>query len=131
MKALSILQPWAWLIVHGYKDIENRTWWTNVRGRFLVHAGKKYDRHYHADMTWALKGDRGIELPPFEAMPRGAIVGAADLVDCVRSHASYWKDPESIGFVLANATALSQPVAYRGQLGFFEIPHVEGLVQLP
>ncbi len=26
MKALSIKQPWAWLICAGYKDIENRSW---------------------------------------------------------------------------------------------------------
>jgi hypothetical protein len=26
MKALSIKQPWAWLIVNGHKDIENRDW---------------------------------------------------------------------------------------------------------
>jgi len=32
MKALSIRQPYAWLIIHGYKDIENRTWGTRVRG---------------------------------------------------------------------------------------------------
>lgn len=37
MKALSILQPWAWLIVNGNKDIENRNWHTRFRGRFLVH----------------------------------------------------------------------------------------------
>lgn len=40
MKALSIRQPWAWLIVHGGKDIENRSWHTKFRGRFLVHAAK-------------------------------------------------------------------------------------------
>ncbi|WP_229215634.1 ASCH domain-containing protein [Duganella sp. CY15W] len=40
MKALSIRQPWAWLIVNGYKDIENRSWSTNVRGKVLVHASK-------------------------------------------------------------------------------------------
>jgi len=33
MKALSILQPWAWLVVNGHKDIENRTWGTGFRGR--------------------------------------------------------------------------------------------------
>jgi hypothetical protein len=124
VKALSILQPYAWLIVHGYKDIENRSWSTPVRGRFLVHAGKKYDRHYHADMTWALRGDYNITLPAYESMPRGAIVGAVDLVDCVREHPSRWKDGGSWGFVLANAIALTQPVAWRGQLGFFEIPQM-------
>lgn len=30
---LSIRQPWAWLIVNGYKDIENRTWPTHFRGK--------------------------------------------------------------------------------------------------
>lgn len=24
MKAISVRQPWAWLIIHGGKDIENR-----------------------------------------------------------------------------------------------------------
>ena len=39
MKALSIKQPWAWLICAGYKDIENRDWSTKFRGRIYVHAG--------------------------------------------------------------------------------------------
>ncbi|WP_206002040.1 ASCH domain-containing protein [Paraburkholderia aromaticivorans] len=41
MKALSIRQPWAWLIVKGHKDIENRTWSTRFRGRVLIHAGAR------------------------------------------------------------------------------------------
>ena len=39
LKAPSIRQPWAWLIVNGYKDIENRDWTTNFRGRVYVHTG--------------------------------------------------------------------------------------------
>lgn len=39
MKAISIKQPWASLIAHGIKDIENRSWRTNYRGRVLIHAG--------------------------------------------------------------------------------------------
>lgn len=35
MKALSIRQPWAWLIANGHKDIENRTW---QEMRDVVHA---------------------------------------------------------------------------------------------
>jgi tetratricopeptide (TPR) repeat protein len=52
MKALSIRQPWAWLIVHGVKDVENRTWRTNFRGRFLVHAGMRFDEDGHRRI-WA------------------------------------------------------------------------------
>jgi len=43
LPALSIWQPWAWLIANGYKDIENRTWWTKFRGPFLIHASKRMD----------------------------------------------------------------------------------------
>jgi hypothetical protein len=38
MRALTIRQPWAWLIVHGHKDLENRTWCTSYRGPLLIHA---------------------------------------------------------------------------------------------
>lgn len=41
MKALSIRQPWAWLIVNGFKDIENRNWDTKYRGPVLIHASSK------------------------------------------------------------------------------------------
>lgn len=44
MKALSIRQPWASLIVMGIKDIENRTWPTRHRGSVLVHAAKGMTR---------------------------------------------------------------------------------------
>src|SRR3990167_9411398 len=44
MKALSIRQPWAWLILHAGKDIENRGWPTSFRGRFLIHASKGMTR---------------------------------------------------------------------------------------
>ena len=44
MKALAIRQPWAWLVIYGSKTIENRTWRTQYRGRFLVHAAKGMTR---------------------------------------------------------------------------------------
>lgn len=40
MKVLSIRQPWAWLIVNGHKDIENRTWTTRFRGPIPIQASK-------------------------------------------------------------------------------------------
>jgi len=41
LKALSIKQPWAWLIMNGYKDIENRNNLKNFTGEFLIHASLK------------------------------------------------------------------------------------------
>lgn len=42
-KALSLRQPWAWAVVHGYKDVENRSWSTKHRGPLLIHASKQLD----------------------------------------------------------------------------------------
>lgn len=39
LKALTIRQPWAWLVVNGYRDIENPKWATHHRGPLLIHAG--------------------------------------------------------------------------------------------
>lgn len=125
MIALSVRQPWAWLIVAGHKDIENRNWWTRVRGRVLIHASKTYSRALHSDYTWAIDGDFGIKLPRFEEIERGGIVGAVHIVDCVRDHPSRWKDRDSYGFVLERPQLLDfRPC--RGKLGFFEV-----LVDIP
>jgi len=66
MKALSIIQPWAWLITRGYKDIENRGWYTPYRGRFLVHASKAYPkRHYRDDLEY-FREAHNLILPSYE-----------------------------------------------------------------
>jgi hypothetical protein len=78
MKALSIMQPWAWLIVNGLKDIENRKWSTDFRGEFLVHAGKTYDEGAHI----ALRQPRHHR--PAQGTPRARRHRrAASIVDCV------------------------------------------------
>ena len=115
MKALSIRQPWAWLIVNGYKDIENRTWPTNFRGKFLIHAGRKFD---HGGHNWVLS-NMNIELPELRDYERGGIIGSAEISDCVtRSDSRWFFGP--LGFVICNPKPLVfQP--YRGRVGFFEI----------
>jgi hypothetical protein len=121
MIALSILQPYAWLIVHGHKDIENRTWGTGRRGEFLVHAGKSYSRKAHEDDADILRHSYSIELPPFEQMPVGGIVGQSEIVNCVQSHPSRWKQVGTWGFVLRNSKPLPF-TPWRGQLGWFDVP---------
>lgn len=136
MKALSILQPYAWLIVRPditdpamralaykdgiIKDIENRTWSTKMRGRILVHTGKKYSLEEHIEYSEDFS-DWGIQLPAFKDMPLGGIVGAVDIVDCVLEHRSRWKMMGTNGFVLSNAEPLPfRPL--RGMQGFFGVP---------
>lgn len=117
MKALSIRQPWAWLIVNGHKDIENRTWPTWYRGPVLIHAGQTMTRVDYEHGLWACL-DPVIELPQFEKLERGGIVGVATIVDSVTRSDSYWYTGEH-GFVLRDARPLPF-YPFKGALGFFE-----------
>lgn len=116
MKALSIRQPWAWLIANGHKDIENRTWLTNFRGEFLIHASKKPDNMWK-DIEEQL-------VYPSDEILCGGIIGIAEIIDCVTSSSSHWHEgyPTYYGFVIRNA----RPLPFfpcKGQLGFFEVEY--------
>lgn len=115
MKALSIMQPWAYLICIGVKPIENRTWWTAFRGPVLIHAGKKFDRGF--DWEWAIA--RGAPDLRYGYFDMGGIVGIANLTDCVPQSSSPWF-VGPYGFVMENAQQLPF-LPYRGALGFFEV----------
>jgi len=117
LKALSIRQPWAWLIVEGWKDIENRNWWTNFRGRFYVHASKTFD--VEAYFALSRRADLNLDLPARAEFHRGGIIGAATLVDCVHQHESGWFEGP-FGFVLADHQRLKF-VPCRGALKFFTV----------
>lgn len=139
MIALSIRQQWAWLIVRPdlsgeartaaikdgvLKDIENRTWPTRFRGRFYIHAAKGMTRAEYEDCQdplWSIGGPT-IELPPFEDLERGGIVGTATLVDCVapQHRESWWHMSSQFGFKLADVEPLPF-YPYKGSLGFFTV----------
>jgi len=119
MKALSVKQPWAWLLAHGFKDIENRSWPTTFRGRFYIHAGKSWGAEQEDDVEWVkdLAGEAGLVIPLPDRFDLGGIVGEATVSDCVSNSESVWFNGP-FGFVIADA----QPVALlpcRGILGFF------------
>lgn len=124
MKALSIQQPWAWLIVNGYKGVENRDWDTRFRGEFLIHAGKKFDLE---GMKWISQTFPSLPLPLLYEAPRGGIVGKATLINTVHirdRHLLAEKDKPwffgDYGFILDGAATLPfEP--YKGQLGFFDV----------
>lgn len=118
MKALTVWQPWAWLIVRGFKPVENRPWFTSFRGEVLIHAGKRYDDSF--DARWAEQLIGG-PMPPqsFFDNLRGGIVGVARITDCVRHHDSPWFFGP-YGFVLDDAAPLPF-IPCRGQQGLFDI----------
>ena len=113
MKALSVNQPWAWAIMHGGKDIENRDWSTNFRGTVYIHTGLKFDESGLLFVEELV----GKTIPPADR-PRGAILGTVDIVDCVTESNSPWFFGR-YGFVLENPKPIT-PRACKGALGFFE-----------
>lgn len=132
MKALSLRQPWAWAIFHAdpLKDIENRDWRTDYRGPLVIHAAKGMTREeYHS--FWEFYGfvrlasdpqaSSVLNLPAYEDLTRGAIIGVVDLVDCVRAHHSPWFQGK-YGLVLRSPRALKQPLAMLGTLGLWDVP---------
>lgn len=124
MKALSIRQPWAWLIVNGYKDVENRTWPTKFRGRIYVHAGRTFDYDGFNRLCmnpWRLLN--GVDVNDWATQAvyptRSAIIGEVDIMDCITKSSSPWFQ-KPYGFVLANPRAYDKPIPCKGALGFFE-----------
>jgi hypothetical protein len=149
MRALSVKPPWAYYIIYGVpfgvsvdigdgrtrvensgkvvlKNIENRDWPLPVRfklpQRIQVHVGKKEDA-----IEGVLEMFHKIGLPYGSALmsyskklPRGAIIGEIDIIDCVTESKSPWFVGK-YGFVLANPVAYAKPIPYKGKLGFFEV----------
>lgn len=86
-KAISIKQPWAYLICAGIKDVENRTWATKYRGRVYIHASSQIAKH---EFTW----EQSSELAKHEELDIvcSAIIGHVDIVDCVVNNQSIWAE---------------------------------------
>jgi hypothetical protein len=75
MRALTIKQPGAHLIVTGAKPIENRSWPTRLRGRIWIHAAAKLDFDCPPEI--------GRQLPDVANLPLGCLLGAVEIIDCL------------------------------------------------
>ena len=115
LPALSIRQPWAWLILNGFKDIENRPRRTHYRGPLLIHAGLSLDSYTEENLEWLYK-KFGVRIP--KELDTGGIVGIVDVMDCVGQHKSRWFNAGNFGWVLANPRRLAFRRC-RGALGLF------------
>lgn len=126
--ALSVRQPWPWCMsIPGdtCKDIENRSWRTNVRGTVLIHASSGMTRDeyefclaYMHEISLIRMFPAGLVMPEFDKLERGGIVGVVEIIDCVKESESPWfMGPW--GFVLRNYQSLPF-MPCRGMPGFFK-----------
>lgn len=121
MKVLSIKQPWASLIVQQrMKDIENRTWKTNFRGRILIHASSIPVKEGWEALTriqsWSIPCE-----PDIKRLPKGAIIGSVEIVDCTKNNPSIWAEKDAYNWVLAHPILFKKPIMdVKGKLGLWE-----------
>ena len=127
MKAITIKQPWASLIVHGIKEIENRTWRTNFRGRVLIHSSAKGDiaKFGCLQPNQRLKVlNTPMSCIDFNDLPFGSIIGSVEIVDCVQNYPSIWADKGVYNWILANPVLFPEPISAKGKLSFWEYPNI-------
>lgn len=125
MKALTIKQPWATLIMQGDKRFEFRSWKTNFRGDVLIHAGKGLDKEAVVRLKKYLPDE----------LPMGKILGKVTITDCVPMSDEFAKMlskensdiytshsfSNNYGFQIENVEVFDTPIDAKGQLGFWNI----------
>lgn len=122
MRALTLWQPWGTAIIHGPKDVENRSWGPprNLVGRWLViHAGKRFqeDAPLQIRALWP-------ELPPRAAIPLGALLGVAHLTGVIPAprSSSPWASDEGLCWVFGECVPLLAPIPCRGGRMLWDVP---------
>lgn len=127
MKAITIRQPWASLICSGMKDIENRSWRTNFRGRVLIHAAVSHGKKFRASLTdeqMKAAFSTIAEECMLKNIPFGAIIGSVEIIDCTQNHPSIWAEKGVWNWILANAELFPQAIPYKGKLSFWDYPGI-------
>ena len=143
MRILTVRQPWAWAIVHGGKDVENRV--RNLagdyRGPIAIHAGlAKFEQHNLASRTHAALHGGQIET----RIIYGAIIGVVDLdgvhqgtvthgphsqqvASCFRAGKPFglcspWAEHDAWHLELTNPRPLRNAIPWKGALGLQRLP---------
>ncbi|MCY4030078.1 MAG: hypothetical protein OXH75_27685 [Acidobacteria bacterium] len=124
-KCLSVRQPYAWAIIKGAKDIENRDRMSYYVGRLYIHAGKK-ERTDRIDDCVAMVA-KHFAVPVSEMLDdyhrhvrhgRGAIIGSVHMFGCARHHESAWFTGK-YGYMFRDPKPLRKPIPCDGSPSFF------------
>ena len=134
MKALTLTQPWASLVMEGAKRYETRSWTTSYRGPLAIHAAKG-----GADRAFTVELIRGGVLRTTSLLPLGSVLGIVRLKDVHSTdHGPYWDwdrripltayteaelgdySPHRFAWELRVIEVFPEPIPARGALGLWE-----------
>ncbi|MEO0357093.1 MAG: hypothetical protein AAF386_02140, partial [Pseudomonadota bacterium] len=130
--ALSVRQPWAWAIIHGGKEIENRSLGSIRAGNMdcrtiCIHAASGMTEDEYRWGLWRL--DRhGVRCPRPNDLIRSAIIGQVDVVDIITESDSEWFGGTA-GLKLANPRPIT-PIPCAGTGGYFRTTRGTELAQV-
>ena len=138
MKCLSVMQPWATLLVSGAKRYETRSWRTNYRGVLAIHASRTFTPAAR-ELCRAEPFRSALLQAGFHSgadLPRGKVLGTVELAGClptdelVRGGGGEYAREKTFGdyrpgrwaWACLRPGPLAVPFDYPGGLGVFEIP---------
>lgn len=111
MLCLSVRHPFAHAIFKLGKDVENRSWYCNHRGRIGIHVPRAVN---HDACTL-------LRVPLRPSHPLGAVIGTVEIYDCVDNSESEWAARGTWHFLLRNPVLLPKPIPCAGRLRFFNV----------
>lgn len=128
MKAISLRQPWADLVMQGKKTLELRSWTVSYRGPLAIHASQTVSEA--ACQAFGIRPDQ---------VTSGAILGTVELVSILELDEREYQarknehlagdffkpDPEHstlYGWQVTNPQPLPQPAPFPGRMGLFNVP---------
>jgi hypothetical protein len=144
MKCLSLIQPWASLVLAGFKQYETRHWATSHRGLLAIHASRTVPREIQF-VCLEEPFQSALRKAGYESavqLPRGVVLGTVQLIDVLptecldQSRLSPMElafgdfSPGRFAWKLANPVRLLEPVSCQGRPGIFEISQ-EGITRSP
>lgn len=132
IKALTIKQPWAGLLVLGIKKNETRGWRTNFRGKLAIHSSKDIDQ----------AGLRVLQhlvdhLPDFSpgsfnyktCTVTGSLLGTVEMTDCISTNSQHPVtafeaylgnyDEDRYFWTMRNPDVFPNPIPIKGKLNLW------------
>ena len=126
MKTITLIQPWATLILQEDKKIKTRSWNTNYRGKLAIHAGLKVDKTVFNDPFYQPL----LENYSINDIPKGRIIAICELVDCIPTEKirDTLSDKEiklgnyssgRFAWILRNVISIEPSIPTKGMLGLW------------
>lgn len=123
-RAISLWQPYGWLVANNHKGVENRPRNCLIRGHVLIHAAKHCVETEFRNIKFGVEARfPGLIVPDIKDMQFGGIIGVMTIYGCVTKTDSPWFTGP-YGWLVKDCKPLPfRPC--RGSQGFFHVDYYQ------